>query len=104
MVGAPHTVSLTSTWFVRPGHEAAAVAAVEDLAAQVRAGEPDTLIYLVHTPFLADRRLQALPPVAPNHLLFFEVYRDADAFLHHVHGPVFTRFVERHGGLFVAAN
>jgi predicted enzyme related to lactoylglutathione lyase/quinol monooxygenase YgiN len=80
------------------------LAAIEELAPKVRDGEPDTLAYLVHTPFLADERLQSLPPVVPNHLLFFEVYRDADAFLRHLHGPAFTGFVERHAALFVAAN
>lgn len=104
MQPAPHTVSLTSTWFIRPGQEPAVIAAIEDLAPMVRDSEPGTLAYLVHTPFLRDSRLQALPPVAPNHLVFFEVYRDADAFLRHLRGPVFTRFVERHAGLFVAAN
>ena len=104
MLAGPRTVSLTSTWFIRPGQESAAVAAVEALAPMVRDSEPDTLAYLVHTPFLGDPRLHALPPVVANHLLFFEVYRDADAFLRHLHGPVFTRFVERHGGLFVASN
>jgi len=104
MHAAPHTVSLTSTWFIRPGHEPAAVAAIEELAPMVRDAEPDTLAYLVHTPFLRDSRLPALPPVTANHLVFFEVYRDADAFLRHLHGPVFTRFVERHAELFVAAN
>jgi predicted enzyme related to lactoylglutathione lyase/quinol monooxygenase YgiN len=104
MHAARRTVSLTSTWFIRPGRESAVVAAIEELAPAVRDGEPDTLAYLVHTPFFADDRLQALPPVAPNHLLFFEMYRDADAFLRHLHGPIFTRFVEQHAELFVASN
>ena len=94
-------VSLTSTWFIRPGCESEALAALERLAAQVEAQEPDTLAYQIHTPFTADARLQAQPPTDPLTVLFIETYRDADAFLAHVDGPVFTGFVREHGALFV---
>ncbi|WP_437716465.1 VOC family protein [Sorangium sp. So ce448] len=97
-------MSLTSTWFLRPGQESAAMDALMALATEVRESEPDTLAYLVHAPFLGDDRLQALPPGPPNRVVFFEIYRSADAFLRHVHGPAFTRFLEQHGDLFVAAN
>ena len=98
------TVSLTSSWFIRPGCEPDARAAVQRLAARVQAEEPDTLTYLVHAPLLDDARLQSLPPQGPLSLLFFEVYRDADAFLRHLNGVVFTDFVARHGHLFVSSN
>ncbi|MGK3966609.1 putative quinol monooxygenase [Sorangium sp. So ce118] len=101
MHGEPEVLSLTSTWFIRPGQEGAAVPA---LAAEVRESEPETLAYLVHAPHRGDDRLQALPPGAPDRVVLFEIYRSADAFLRHVQGPAFTRFLERHGDLFVAAN
>ncbi|WP_437304491.1 antibiotic biosynthesis monooxygenase [Sorangium sp. So ce388] len=104
MHGEPEILSLTSTWFIRPGQESAAVPALVALAAEVRESEPDTLAYLVHAPLGGDDRLQALPPGAPDRVVFFEMYRSADAFLRHVQGPAFTRFLERHGDLFVAAN
>ena len=98
------TVSLTSSWFIRPGCEPDARAAVQHLAARVQAEEPDTLTYLVHVPLPEDGRLQSLPPSCPLSLLFFEVYRDADAFLRHLNGTVFTDFVGRYGHLFVSSN
>lgn len=100
----PGHVSLTSQWFIQPGREAEAFAALERLALDVREGEPDTLTYLVHAPIAPDSGLQSLPPSDPSSVLFFEVYRSADAFQRHLHGPLFTAFVEEHGGLFVAAN
>lgn len=95
------TLSLISRWFLRPGCEATALAAVEQLAAAVQAHEPGTLTYYVHTP---DTRLQSLPPADPHSLLFFEEYRDPAAFHAHVTGPLFTAFVHDHGHLFVTAN
>jgi predicted enzyme related to lactoylglutathione lyase/quinol monooxygenase YgiN len=96
-------VSLTSHWFIRPDCEEQVMVAVQELAANVRANEPDTLTYLVHAPFM-DKRLQSLPPSGSPFLLFFEVYRDADAFLRHVNGPVFKDFVDRYGSLFVQSD
>ena len=49
-------VSLTSQWFIRPGCEAEVHAAVTRLAFDVRMQEPDTLTYLVHTPYVWTRR------------------------------------------------
>ena len=100
----PRTVSLTSSWFIRPGCEPDVRAAVQQLAARVQAEEPDTLTYLVHAPRLDDARLQSLPPQGLLSLLFFEVYRDADAFLRHLNGVVFADFVGQHGHLFVSSN
>jgi quinol monooxygenase YgiN len=94
-------VSLISRWFLRPGSEAAGWAALLELPAKVFAGEPDTLTYLIHTPFLADERLQNMPPIDPISVEFFEMYRNADAFLAHVNGPVFKEFVQQYGALFV---
>ncbi len=101
---APAPVSLISEWFLKPGSETEGIAALRELAEDVRANEPDTLTYLVHTPFQDDARLQALPPVDASSVLFFETYRDADAFLAHVNGPIFKGFVAAHGDLFIASN
>lgn len=103
-ISALSPVSLISEWFLKPGSEAEGLAALSQLALDVRANEPDTLTYLVHFPFQGDARLQALPPVDPSSILFFETYRDADAFLAHVNGPVFKGFVATHGDLFIASN
>jgi len=74
------------------------------LAAEVEAQQPGTLTYLVHTPWAGDDCLQSLPPSIPLSLLFFEVYRDAQAFEDHVQGPLFTQFVQQYGDLFVTAD
>ncbi|MBP0631191.1 MULTISPECIES: VOC family protein [unclassified Cupriavidus] len=100
----PTSISLTSRWFIRPGCEPAAETALRQLAEDVLQREPDTLAYLIHTPYGGDARLQSLPPANPFSVVFFETYRDADAFLRHVNGPVFTGFVRQHGELFVASN
>ncbi len=95
---------LTSEWFIQPGRETEVARVIAQLVAQVRAAEPDTLVYFVHKPVAPGDALQSLPPPAPNSLLFFEAYRDADAFHRHVNGAIFTRFVADHGGLFICAN
>ncbi|MCK6590883.1 MAG: VOC family protein [Polyangiaceae bacterium] len=100
----PTSLSLTSTWFIKPGREEEAIGALASLAEEVEANEPDTLIYLVHTPFLSDRRVTSLPPSAPGSVLFFEVYRNVDAFQRHVSGAIFTGFVRKHGDLFVSSD
>jgi uncharacterized protein len=98
-------LSLTSTWYIAPGKESAALTALRTLAQGVYASEPDTLAYLVHTPFQsADGSIQSLPPVNPLSVVFFEVYRNPEAFLRHLNGPVFTDFVARNGSFFVNSN
>ncbi|MGO9427438.1 putative quinol monooxygenase [Rhodoblastus sp.] len=97
-------LSLTSQWFIKPGLEIEAIQALRVLAADVRRGEPDTLVYLVHEPHADTRELVSLPPSVKNLVLFFEVYRDVPAFIRHVNGPIFTNFVKEHGKLFVEKN
>jgi predicted enzyme related to lactoylglutathione lyase/quinol monooxygenase YgiN len=94
-------VSLISRWFVKPGCGKKALAALRRAAEEVEAREPHTLTYRVHVQYAGD--LQPLPPVDPLSILFFEVYRDAQAFDDHLNGPVFTTFVRDHGHLFVQA-
>ena len=74
------------------------------LARDVEGNEPDTLAYLIHTPYHEDPPLQSLPPSDPTWVEFVEVYRDASAFERHVKGAVFTGFLQKHRDLFVPAN
>lgn len=97
------TVSLTSTWFIQPGCEAAVMAGLATLAQTVYAEEPGTLVYRVHTP-LTDPELVSLPPIAPGTVVFYEEYRDASAFLAHLNGPAFTGFTQAYGAMFSAAH
>lgn len=98
------SVSLTSEWFILPGMEEKVLSAVARLAWDVEQQESGTLVYLVHTPRPDADGLQSLPPQVPRKLLFFEVYRDAKAFLAHLNGPLFTQFVADHGSCFVSSN
>ena len=88
-----HTV--IARWFVKPGQEEAADAALARLVDEVKAGEPGTLDYLVHK-----GAPTSLPPTAATEIVFVEVYEDEAAFLKHIKGPVFTGFLRDHGDLF----
>jgi uncharacterized protein len=66
-------LSLISEWYIAPGGEAAALAALRQLAKDVQANEPGTLTYLVHMPFSGSARIQSLPPARPNSVLFLEL-------------------------------
>ena len=89
------THTLISRWYLRPGREAEARAALSTLAEAVLAEEPGTLAYLVHQPCGA-----SLPAAPAGEITFYEVYADEAAFSAHVSGPVFTGFLKKHGDLF----
>ena len=91
--------SLVAKWTIQQGKEEAALTALSDLARQVQAHEADTLIYLVHVPDLSQA---SLPTPCNREVLFFEVYKDKNAFLAHVTGPTFTTFVHEHLDLFLS--
>ena len=103
-MSATEPVSLTSEWFLKAGSEEAAIAALKQVALDVQLREPDTLAYLVHTPYQSGGELQSLPPSDPQSVLFFEIYKDAAAFHAHVNGPIFTVFVQDFGDLFHCVN
>jgi len=87
-------VRLISKWFVLPGHERAVLPALRKLAAVVRATEPGTLMYLVHTPY-DQRKLRSTPPPNSGLVLFFEMHASPKAFDVHVNGSLFTTFDAR---------
>lgn len=65
----------------------------EQAAEQVRANEPDTLVYIIHT-----------VPKAPMQRIFYEVYRDREAFERHEQQPYITRFVTARRPYVLATN
>ena len=83
-----------------PGNEAKAYAALGELAAQVKAAEPDTWLYLIHTPNFAPG-INIYPLPSPQQVAFVEGYKDRDAFLKHHHGPVLAKFIATYGALFL---
>jgi quinol monooxygenase YgiN len=65
----------------------------EEAAEQVRTGEPDTLVYVIH-----------LVPNAPMQRIFYEIYRDRTAFDSHESQPHMQRFVTERRSCVLATN
>ncbi len=65
----------------------------EESAEQVRTGEPDTLVYVIH-----------LVPNAPMQRIFYEIYRDRAAFDSHESQPYMQRFVAERRSCVLATN
>jgi quinol monooxygenase YgiN len=65
----------------------------EQTAEEVRTGEPDTLVYVIH-----------LVPNAPLQRIFYEVYRDRAAFERHENQPCMKRFVVDRRACVLATN
>jgi quinol monooxygenase YgiN len=65
----------------------------EEAAEMVSAGEPDTLVYVIH-----------LVPNAPMQRIFYEVYRDRAAFDAHENQPYMQRFAAGRRSLVLATN
>jgi len=93
-------VTLIAKWYVKEGSQAKAVAALKALAAEVLRTEPDTLMYLVHTP---DMTHASLPTPTDTQIFFVEAYASMNAFFAHLNGQAFTNFVKQYGDLFITA-
>jgi quinol monooxygenase YgiN len=65
----------------------------EEMAERVSAGEPDTLVYVIH-----------LVPNAPMQRIIYEVYRDRAAFDSHESQPYVQRFAAERRALVLATN
>ena len=65
----------------------------EQAAEEVRTGEPDTLVYVIH-----------LVPNAPLQRIFYEIYRDRAAFESHETQPYMQRFVAERRPCVLATN
>jgi quinol monooxygenase YgiN len=65
----------------------------EQAAEEVRIGEPDTLVYVIH-----------LVPNAPMQRIFYEIYRDRAAFDSHEAQPYMQRFVTERRSCVLATN
>jgi quinol monooxygenase YgiN len=92
---------LISKWTVLPGKKKQALTALKALALQVKAKEPGTLMYTVHTPDFSQANLPTPPE---NEIVFFEIYKNKAAFDTHVNGPDFKNFVKKYGNLFLQSN
>lgn len=101
-------LSLYSTWWVKPEFISDMQPALEKLVAMVEECEEDTLMYKVHSPEFNfpkvkedERSWVSNPMVRPGTLIFFEKYRNWDAFLFHTEGEAFTTFLAENKGKFV---
>jgi quinol monooxygenase YgiN len=65
----------------------------EQTAEEIRTGEPDTLVYVIH-----------LVPNAPMQRIFYEIYRDRAAFESHESQPYMQRFVTERRSCVLATN
>ena len=78
---------LDAFWSIIPGNEAKAYAALGALAAQVEKEEPDTWMYLLHTPNL-DPGVNTFPMPGPQQVAFVEGFKDRDAYHKHAKSPI----------------
>src|SRR6185437_1795160 len=83
-----------------PGNEPKACAALGEFAAQIERSEPDTWLYLIHTPNF-DPGINIFPPPAPVQVAFVEGYKDRKAFQAHNSGSNLTKFIAKYGSLFL---
>jgi quinol monooxygenase YgiN len=83
-----------------PGDEAKAYAALGALADAVKATQPDTWMYLIHTPNL-DPGTNIYPPVTAAQVAFVEGYKDFAAYEAHHSSQVMKDFVANSGQYFL---
>src|SRR3954466_6310426 len=83
-----------------PGNEAKAYAALGALADAVKASQPDTWMYLIHTPNL-DPGTNIYPPVTSAQIAFVEGYKDFAAYQAHHSSQGMKDFVANSGQYFL---
>jgi hypothetical protein len=92
-------IALLSRWKLKDGCPPQFAAALDALTAAVRTQEQGTLMYSVHVPaphppigpppeYPVCTDADLAQPIPPKDLIFFEVYRDADAYSEHLRGAV----------------
>ena len=87
-------------WSIIPGNEAKAYAALGVLAELVHREQPDTWMYLIHTPNL-DPGVNTFPMPGPEQVGFVEGYKDRDAYHRHHNSPIMKEFFARNGSYFL---
>lgn len=97
-------ISLISRWKLRDGCTPELLDGIRKAVADVERCETGTLMYSVHLPALnplaaTGRSGTTPPPIPPGNqpeVVFFEIYKDADAFAAHLGGAAFQNFVHRY--------
>jgi quinol monooxygenase YgiN len=103
-------IALFSRWKLKDGCPPALASALEELTAAVKNQEPGTLLYSASLPAShppigppPDYRVSDDPEAAltaeASAVLFFEIYRDAEAFSEHLRGA-FNAFLDQYRDYF----
>jgi quinol monooxygenase YgiN len=75
---------------------------LQSLASTVKAAEPQTLAYRVHTAAADPRKDSSLgQQEARRHITFYEIYQSEEAFQKHLNGKPFTGFLRENLQYFV---
>jgi quinol monooxygenase YgiN len=90
-------LSIIAKWWIKPGCEKEALAALDELAESTEQQEPFTTMYLIHTSVAEGSR----PTPAANEVIFVSAWPDQAAFEQHLHGPVFQGWLQKHLDLFL---
>ncbi len=90
-------ISIVTKWWIVPGKEDEADAALKDLAEQVDKYEDYTLMYLIHRS-VADGS-KPTPPA--NEVVFLGTWENKADFDRHRTGPVFSAWLDTHLSLFL---
>ena len=96
-------IALFSRWTLRNGCPPEFKAALDELTEAVERQEPGTLIFSVNVPaphppigpppeYAVAGDITSIPLSEQKEIVFFEVYRDAEAFSAHLNGP-FSEFL-----------
>jgi quinol monooxygenase YgiN len=103
-------IALFSRWKLKSGFPPELAAEVAALTAAVREREPGAVVYSVNVPapnppigpppdYSVYDDASLLKPVPASELIFFEVYRDAEAFSRHLRGEA-GEFLKRNAHFF----
>lgn len=90
---SPHLYGFISIFTLGDGQADRFDRLTQDLLSHVRESEPDTLVYIAHT-----------VPNAPLQRIFYEVYRNREAYDGHSRQPHFQRFQAERAGCVLATN
>jgi quinol monooxygenase YgiN len=93
-------ISIVTKWWIVPGKEDQAIAALRELARDVERHEPFTTMYLINTPVVAGSR----PAPPDNEVVFLGTWDDRAAFDRHLNGPLFKDWLARYLDLFLTGN
>lgn len=107
-------IALVSRWKLKNGCPAEMMAGLQELSASVKRDEPGTLLFSVNVPtgnppigpppeYAVDKAVSdaewKIAPDKQSEIVFFEVYRDAEAFGKHLSGP-FADFLKTYRHFF----